>query len=106
VQNVTHFSEFLMRILSTITAAAAIAALSTTATAGGLSPEVMEAPVAVAPAAAPAGSSINPAFVVVGVLAALLIAANSSSSSDNSGPSDQEGPDSPIVIPIEPEQPV
>ncbi|WP_322891536.1 MULTISPECIES: hypothetical protein [unclassified Yoonia] len=55
--------------------AAAVAALSTTAFAGGLSPEVMEAPV-VAVEPAPAGSSINPAFIVVGVLAALLIAAS------------------------------
>jgi hypothetical protein len=72
-----------MRLLSTITAAITIAAFTTAATAGGLSPEVMEAPVAVAPAVAPAATSVNPAFVVVGVLAALLIAANGSSSSDN-----------------------
>jgi hypothetical protein len=55
--------------------AAAVVALSTTAFAGGLSPEVMEAPV-VAVEPAPAGSSINPAFIVVGVLAALLIASS------------------------------
>jgi hypothetical protein len=35
----------------------------------------MEAPVVVMEEPAPAGSSINPAFIVVGVLAALLIAA-------------------------------
>jgi hypothetical protein len=69
-----------MRITSVIATAAAVATLSTAAVAGGLAPEVMEAPVAVE--AAPAGSSINPAFVVVGVLAALLIAANSGSDSD------------------------
>ncbi|MBR2655362.1 MAG: hypothetical protein IKD58_02535 [Loktanella sp.] len=63
-----------MRILKTLTAAAALAAFTTAASAGGMAPEVMEAPVA-APAPAPAGSSINPAFIVVGVLAALLIAA-------------------------------
>ncbi|MBR2575198.1 MAG: hypothetical protein IKE14_12815 [Loktanella sp.] len=63
-----------MRMTNILATAAAVAVLSTTAFAGGLSPEVMEAPVAVVDAA-PAGSSINPAFVVVGVLAALLIAA-------------------------------
>jgi hypothetical protein len=79
-----------MRILTTMTAAAALAAFSTAASAGGLSPEVMEPPVAVAPAPAPAGSSINPAFVVVGVLAALLIAANSGSSDDGEEPTDPQ----------------
>ncbi|WP_019955432.1 hypothetical protein [Yoonia vestfoldensis] len=64
-----------MRILTTLTAATALAALTTAATAGGLSPEIMETPV-VAVELAPAGSSINPAFVVVGVLAALLIASS------------------------------
>jgi hypothetical protein len=37
--------------------------------------EVMEAPVVVAEAPAPAASSISPTYVVLGVLAALLIAA-------------------------------
>ncbi|WP_019955430.1 hypothetical protein [Yoonia vestfoldensis] len=55
--------------------AVAVAALSTTAFAGGLSPEVMEAPVVMAEPA-PAGSSINPVFIVIGVLAALLIASS------------------------------
>ncbi|WP_322891538.1 MULTISPECIES: hypothetical protein [unclassified Yoonia] len=64
-----------MRMTNILATAAAVAALSTTAFAGGLSPEVMEAPV-VAVEPAPAGSSINPAFIVVGVLAALLIAAS------------------------------
>ena len=57
------------------TAYAAVFALcATTAFAGGLSPEIVEAPVVEEAMAAPAGSSINPAFIVVGVLAALLIA--------------------------------
>lgn len=48
----------------------------TSAYAGGLSPEVMEAPVVLDDVtAAPATSSINPTYVVLGVLAALLIAA-------------------------------
>ncbi|MFN3664294.1 hypothetical protein [Yoonia sp.] len=63
-----------MRITKVLATAAAVAVVSTSAFAGGLSPEVMEAPVVVAEPA-PAGSSINPAFIVVGVLAALLIAA-------------------------------
>lgn len=70
-----------MRILTTLIAATAIAGLTTAATAGGLAPEVMEAPVVIAEPA-PAGSSINPAFVVVGVLAALLIAASLDDSDD------------------------
>lgn len=72
-----------MRILTTLTAATAIAGFTTAAMAGGLSPEIMEAPV-VAEEVAPAGSSINPAFVVVGVLAALLIASSGSSSDGGS----------------------
>ncbi|WP_019955431.1 hypothetical protein [Yoonia vestfoldensis] len=64
-----------MRIMTCLTAATAVAGFTTVATAGGLAPEVMEAPVVMAEPA-PAGSSINPAFVVVGVLAALLIAAS------------------------------
>ncbi|MBQ2260056.1 MAG: hypothetical protein II336_01660 [Loktanella sp.] len=63
-----------MRMTKVFATAAVVAALSTTAFAGGLAPEVMEAPVVVAEPA-PAGSSINPAFIVVGILAALLIAA-------------------------------
>ncbi|WP_322893877.1 MULTISPECIES: hypothetical protein [unclassified Yoonia] len=63
-----------MRMTNVFATAAAVAVLSTSAFAGGLAPEVMEAPVVVAEPA-PAGSSINPAFIVVGVLAALLIAA-------------------------------
>ena len=66
-----------MRIATTLAAAASIAALSTTAFAGGLVDEVMEAPVVVMeePMAEPAGSSISPTYLVLGVLAALLIAA-------------------------------
>lgn len=60
--------------MKTLTIAAAIAALSTSAFAGGLSPEVVEAPVVAAEAPPEPGSSINPTLVVVGVLAALLIA--------------------------------
>ena len=65
-----------MRITKTLAAAAAIAALSTSAFAGGMADEVMEAPIVVEEEMAPAGSSISPAIIVVGILAALLLAAN------------------------------
>jgi hypothetical protein len=65
----------IMRMTNLLASAAAVAVLSTSAFAGGLSPEIMEAPV-VAAEPAPAGSSISPVFIVVGVLAALLIASS------------------------------
>ena len=66
-----------MRITTTLAAAASIAVLSTSAFAGGMADEVMEAPVVMEEPMmdAPAASSISPAYVVLGVLAALLIAA-------------------------------
>ncbi|WP_051108204.1 hypothetical protein [Yoonia vestfoldensis] len=73
-----------MSRFTTLATAAAFAAVTTVASAGGLSPEIMEAPV-VAQEAAPAGSSINPAFVVVGVLAALLIASSLSGDDEDNG---------------------
>lgn len=63
-----------MRITTTLAAAASVAVLSTSAFAGGLAPEVMEAPVVMVEPA-PAASSISPTYIVLGVLAALLIAA-------------------------------
>lgn len=63
-----------MRIATTLAAAASITAFSTAAMAGGMAPEVMEPPVVIEEPAEPA-SSISPTFVVLGVLAALLIAA-------------------------------
>jgi len=63
----------------TTTFAAAIALSATSAFAGGLSPEIVETPVMEEPVMAPAGSSINPAYIVVGIIAVLLIAANSGS---------------------------
>lgn len=66
-----------MRITSTLAASAVIATLATASFAGGLAEEIMEAPVVVEePVMAPAASSISPTWVVLGVLAALLIAAN------------------------------
>ncbi|MEJ6403132.1 hypothetical protein [Yoonia sp. 2307UL14-13] len=63
-----------MRLTTTLAASAALAVSGFAANAGGLAPEVMEAPVVVVEEQ-PAGSSINSTFVIVGVLAALLIAA-------------------------------
>ncbi len=66
-----------MLITKTLAAAAAIAVLSTSAFAGGMADEVMEAPVVVEePMMEPAGSSLSPTLIVIGILAALLLAAN------------------------------
>lgn len=64
-----------MRITKTLAAAASIAALSTGAFAGGMAPEIMEAPVVMEEPMAEPASSISPVYIVLGVLAALLIAA-------------------------------
>jgi hypothetical protein len=64
-----------MRITTTLAAAAALAVSGVAATAGGMAEEVMEAPVVMVEPVEPAGSSISPTYVVLGVLAALLIAA-------------------------------
>ena len=64
-----------MRITKTLAAAASIAVVSTSAFAGGLAPEVMEPVVVEEPMMEKPGSSISPTFIVIGVLAALLIAA-------------------------------
>jgi len=62
-------------LTKTTALAAAIAFTASTAFAGGLSPEIVETPVMEEPAVVPAGSSIDPTYIVVGVIAALLIAA-------------------------------
>ncbi len=68
-----------MRITTTLAAAASIAVLSTSAFAGGMSEEVMEAPVVMEEMApAPAGSSMT-SIIVLGVLAAALLFAASES---------------------------
>ena len=81
-----------MRLTTTLAAAAALAVSGFAATAGGLSDEVMEAPVvAVEPEMEPAGSSISPTFIILGVLAALLIAAyvaNEDDDDDDDEPTD------------------
>ena len=64
-----------MRVLVASIAAGAFAISVTLAQAGGVADEITEAPLAMAEEPAPAGSSINPTYVVLGVLAALMIAA-------------------------------
>lgn len=71
-----HEWSITMRLTTTLAAAAALAVSGVAATAGGMADEVMEAPVLVVePAPAPAASSVSPTYIVLGVLAALLIAA-------------------------------
>ena len=71
-----------MRKLVTCLAAASLLAANT-AFAGGLSDEVMEAPVVVEePMMEPAGSSVSPTLIVVGILAALLLASSLSEDED------------------------
>lgn len=64
-----------MRFAATLAAAAAISAVGIAAQAGNPEPPMMDAPVVVIDDAQPEPSSINGVYVVVGVLAALLIAA-------------------------------
>lgn len=65
-----------MRLTTTLAAAAALTITGFAANAGGLEPAPLEAPVVIVEEeAAPAGSSINSTYLIVGVLAALLIAA-------------------------------
>ncbi len=64
-----------MRLTTTLAAAAAIAVSAVSANAGGLAPMV-EAPVVMIETPAPAGS-INPGYIVLGLLAALVAASGS-----------------------------
>lgn len=76
-----------MGILKTLVASAAIAAIATTSVAGGLSDQIMEAPVVAEEEMAPAaGSSVDPSLIVLGILALLILGASSSSSDDNEEP--------------------
>ena len=65
-----------MRTLKALAAAAVLTSAAATADAGGLAPVIPEAPVVVVDAAAPAGS-INPGYIVLGLLAALVAASAS-----------------------------
>lgn len=69
-----------MRILKNLTVATAIVALTTPAIAGGLSDQIMEAPVVVEEEVAPAGSSLDPSLIVLGILGLLLLGASSGDS--------------------------
>ena len=64
-----------MRLINTLAAATALAVTGFAANAGGLAPEVVEAPVVVVDEPAPAGSSVSSTYIIVGIVAALLIAA-------------------------------
>ena len=81
-----------MRLTTTLAAAAALAVSGFAATAGGLSDEVMEAPVvAVEPEMEPAGYSISPTFIILGVLAAhknAAYVANEDDDDDDDEPTD------------------
>ena len=65
--------------------AAAIAVSASSAFAGGLSPEIVETPVMEEVMAAPAGPSIDPTYIVIGVIAALLIATAVGDDDDSNG---------------------
>ncbi|WP_341368677.1 hypothetical protein [Yoonia sp. BS5-3] len=64
-----------MKINKALILAAPIVAASTFAFAGGLSDEIVEAPVEVMEVEEPSTSSISPVYIIVGVLAALLVVA-------------------------------
>lgn len=64
-----------MRLTTTLAASAALAVTGFAAHAGNPEPAVMDPPVVVVDDPEPAGSSINSTYIIVGVLAALLIAA-------------------------------
>ncbi len=71
-----------MRLTTTFAAAAALAVSGFAANAGSVAEPILEPPVVVEPVEEPAGSSINSTYVIVGVLAALLIAAAVNASDD------------------------
>ena len=62
-----------MRLTTTLAAAAAIAVSGVAANAGGLAPVIDAAPVVIVDTPAPT-SSVSPALIVLGVLAALVAA--------------------------------
>lgn len=74
-----------MRSSIHLLAATALALSGVAAQAGGLSPEIIETPPLAEEEMAPAGTSVNPAFVVLGILAVLLIAVAVSDDDDDGG---------------------
>jgi hypothetical protein len=77
--------------------AAAIAISTTSAFAGGLSPEIIESPVTEDDMMV-AGPSIEPGYIVLGVLAALLIAAAVSDNDDDNDPEEEPAEEEPEII--------
>lgn len=75
-----------MRYSTHLIAAAVLTFSAATANAGGLSPEIMETPPPMDDQMAPAGSSINSTYVILGILAALLIAAAINANDDDDDP--------------------
>jgi len=75
-----------MRVLTHTIVAGALIASGSMVQAGGLSPEITETPVMITQEPAPAGSSISPTYIVLGVLAALLIAAAVAEDDDDGVP--------------------
>ncbi|WP_341366065.1 tail fiber domain-containing protein [Yoonia sp. BS5-3] len=63
-----------MRFTTSFLAASALLVTTSASQAGGLSDEIVEAPVEVMEVESPTGSSINGTYVIVGVVAALLLA--------------------------------
>jgi hypothetical protein len=85
-----------MRNTTKLIASAALLASTTMAQAGGLSPEIMEAPVAMEDEmAAPAASSINPLYILGGVAAAFLIL---KALEEDDEPGDEPGNDDPPIL--------
>lgn len=78
-----------MGFTKTLATAATLAVVSTTAFAGGVAPQVMEENEVMV---APAGSSVSPSIIVLGVLAALLIAAAANNNNDAGAPQPQPLP--------------
>ena len=71
-----------MTTIKTLTAALAIASVASASFAGGLSDQIMEAPVVVEEEIAVAGPSIDPALIVLGILGLLVIGASSGDSAE------------------------
>lgn len=79
-----------MRIAKTLVTTTMISLLTLPAFAGGLSDQIMEAPVAAEEAMAPAGSSVDPTLIVLGILGLLLLGASISDSGDSGSESESE----------------
>jgi len=73
-----------MNFVKILAVATAVSSFATVSVAGGLSDQIMEAPVVVEePVVAPAGTSVSPALIVVGILGLLIFAGSSDSDDDD-----------------------